>query len=162
MRAEQHGAAVEVHPAGRTDSYRPDPVAFAQLLNQLNNHLFDRPGVTARRGPLGLGEDPALSVDDACRDLGAANVHPDGEALPAQPQMLPKSLGGRSGGRSRQHPAAPPGCSAVRAGLLSGCRCVHGSPSYSPELPRTGRTTGPSAGWPPVRAARPAAAAIKL
>ena len=91
----------------------------AQFLDQLNNDLFDRPGVIARGGPLGLGEDPALRVDHAGRHLGAANVHADGEALPAQPQVLPESLAGRSGGRAR-----PASCAARRPSCGTGRAAV--------------------------------------
>ena len=51
---------------------------------------------------------------------------------------------GRSGGRPGKGPAAPGGGPAVRAGLLSGCRCVHGSPSYSPERPARAAPPGTS------------------
>ena len=135
MRAEQHSAAVEVHPAGRADSDRPDPVARAQLLDQFDDDLFHGAGVVARGGPLGLGEDPALGVHHAGSDLGSADVARrwPGPSRPSRrcSAEIPAPAVRRP--RPGQGPASPGGGPAAQAGLLAGCRCLHGAPSYSPE-----------------------------
>ena len=119
VRAEEDGAAVEVHPAGGADPHRPDPVAGAQFLDEFDDDLFHGARVVAGRGAFRLAEDPALGVDDAGSDLGAPDVDADGQARAAQPQVL-------NGGRARPwRPRLRPGscCARRRSGRRRpGCR----------------------------------------
>ena len=159
VRAEQHGAAVEVHPAGRADarptrSGGPAPSSSTSSTMTCSTARGSLPGVDRRA----WAEDPALGIDHAGRHLGAADVDADGEALAAQPQVLTEALPGRSGGRG------PPGVRRRQAAVLrqgpgcsSGWWCVHGSPFYvgPRSRPGTGRVATSSG-----RRRRPATAKL--
>jgi hypothetical protein len=90
VRAEQHRAAVEIHPPGGANAHRPDPGTGAQFLDEFDDDALHRTRIASRRGPARLAQDVALGVHHAGGNLGAANVDADGKSPPAQPQLLPE------------------------------------------------------------------------
>ncbi len=75
--AEQHRAAVEVHPSCGTDAHRSDPVSCAEFVHQLHNGLLDGSG----------GSAPGVDLRASARTLPSASTTPAATLVP--PMSIP-------------------------------------------------------------------------
>src|SRR5674536_198660 len=97
VRGEAHGPTTGLDEAGGADPHRRHRMGGPQRVHHLGDGVGRPVNRGARGAPLELGQDATVLVDDPGRDLGAADVHADGECHAAPHSMCSGSMTGWGG-----------------------------------------------------------------